>query len=101
MVKKNWIYSISTWIISFFLANGGLLAIKEYPQFWPSGISLIVAAFLMVYFSSYTSQINKNKEDIQNCKDDLNKMKSESQLNEKVLNTIKDIVILNKSSRIK
>lgn len=94
MAKKNWLYTISTWIISLFLTNGGFIAIKEYPQFWPSGISLIVAAFLMVYFSSYTSQINKNKEDISNCQKEIKDIKNKDELNEKVLNTIRDIILL-------
>jgi len=55
----------------------------------------------MVYFSSYTSQINENEEKIKDIKEEIENIKNKIELNEKVLNTIKDIVILNKVSKIK
>jgi len=96
MVKKNWLYTTSTWVISLFLANGGFMFLKDYPEFWPAGISLILTAFVMVYFSSYISQINENKESLERIKKEMERINSEIDLYGKLLNTIKDIVLLKK-----
>jgi hypothetical protein len=43
--------------------SGGILALFE-KDYWSTGIALITAGFLLIYFSTYISQINKNEEQI-------------------------------------
>jgi len=40
-------------------------------EFWPAGVCLIAAGFIIVYFSNYTSQIEENKEEIKKLKEKL------------------------------
>ena len=101
MVNKNFtiIYKIADYIIALVLGNFGLILIKK--EFWPAGVSLIITAFLLLYFSSYTSQINKNEEAIEELEKEITKTKQRVEMNENLLNTIKDIVILNKLKNLK
>jgi hypothetical protein len=50
----------------------------------------------MLYFLSYISKIKENENQITILKKDLSILRKDFKTNEKLLNTIKDIVILNK-----
>ena len=79
-ITKNIIYKIADYVLALVLGNFGLLLIKK--EFWPSGISLTVAAFLLLYFSSYTSQINKNETELIDLKNEFSEIKQKIEINE-------------------
>jgi site-specific recombinase len=50
-------------IFGFVAIVGGILSLfKE--KYWSTAITLIIAGFLLVYFSAYISQINDNEKNI-------------------------------------
>lgn len=63
-------------VFSIVAIGGGVLALIE-KTYWSAGISLIIAGFLLIYFSAYTSQIDKNERDIKRL---LEKLKIYEQL---------------------
>ena len=69
--------------------NAWLITLYKYPEYWPVVLSIIIGGFLLILFSNYTFQINKNKEDIKD-------IKREIETNEKLLYTLKDILIIRK-----
>jgi len=84
--KTFFIASIITWILSFY---------PEIDNIWRI-ILLITALALLIttYFLSYTGSMDK-------IEDEINKIEKKLENNEKLLNTIRDIIILNKNKRIK
>lgn len=50
--------------------GAGILTLID-KEFWPAGVSLIVAGFIVVYFSNYISEIEEHKEDIKKLKEKL------------------------------
>lgn len=85
------IFLIINAILSLIIANLGFLVFSENKAI---GILTILIAFILLYFSFYIYQIRKNEKEIK-------ELKEKSELNEKVLNSIRDIVILNKIKKIK
>ena len=51
---------ILDFVFSFLAIGVGVLSLINQ-EFWPAGISLIIAGFLLIYFSVYISQINNNE----------------------------------------
>jgi c-di-AMP phosphodiesterase-like protein len=78
-------------IFSIILTNLGFFAYNESKAI---GILTIMIAFILLYFSFYAFQIRKNEEKIQQIEEKI-------AMDEKLLNTIKEIVILNKIQKIK
>jgi len=94
--KLNVIYWISSGIMSFIIANLGAIILKKFPGEPYIGILAIILAFLLLYFSFYTFQIKNNQEEIKNLEEEIKNLKLEREVENKLLNTIKDIVLLNK-----
>ena len=94
-MKKDIISKITYFVInaifSIILLTLGFLVFPENKYI---GIITVFIAFILLYFSFYAFQIRKNEEKIIEEKDKF-------ELNEKLLNTIKDIVILNKIKKIR
>jgi len=78
---------------TFLIASIATFLISFYPNIEDNYkmILVVIALALLIttYFLSYTGSIDKIEEEI-------NKTEGKIELNEKLLNTIKDIVILNK-----
>jgi len=72
--------------------NAGFITLFKYPEYWLVVLSIIIGGFLLILFSDYTSQINKNKKEIDN-------IKKEMKTNEKLLYTLKDILIIKKMNK--
>ena len=89
--KSTIIFFVINLIFSIILTNLGLFVYKENKVM---SIITILFALIVLYFSFYIYQIRKNENKI-------NELLDKSELNEKLLNTIKDIVILNKVKKIK
>ena len=90
------IYTLFSYGLSFVLANSGLISFRTNPDFWPIGLSFIVSSFIILYFLSYISKINENEEGLIDVKKDINELKQNTEIDRKLLNTIKDIILLQK-----
>ncbi len=93
------IYTLFSYILSFVLANSGVISFKTNPEFWPIGLSLIVSGFLVLYFLSNISKIKENEEEINNLKKEVKLITQNIQADEKLLNTLKDIILLKKMNK--
>lgn len=97
MVKN--IYSIVNVIISaaisIVIIEIGTLMLKELKDRPIIGALIILLGFLLLYFSFYTTQIKTNQDEINDLKEEIEKIKNNEITKEKILNTIKDIVLLN------
>lgn len=91
----NWNKEIISWIgsaiISIVLINLGLLILGEKRYF---GIITILIALVFLYITYYANQIRTNTQEIK-------ELKEQSQKEREILNTMKDIIILKKVSKIK
>lgn len=94
-MKIKTIYTLFSYILSFILANSGIISFKTNPEFWPIGLSFVVSSFLILYFLSYISKISENEEDIASIKKEIGSLKQTYEIDRKLLNTIKNIVLLN------
>ncbi|MFA5173922.1 MAG: hypothetical protein WC438_01950 [Candidatus Pacearchaeota archaeon] len=93
-MDKTTIYNLFSYLLSFILANSGIIALRTDPKLWPIGISLVVNGFLVLYFLNHVSTINENAQKIEELKKDNEKINQNIELNEKLLNTLKDIKLL-------
>ena len=93
---KNIIYTISTGILSVILFNLGYGLYKEFPDQPYLGITIAITAILAVLLLFYTTQIKTNQAKIKKLEEKMDRFESDKDMSEKLLNTIKDIVILNK-----
>ena len=59
----------------------------------------IILAFLLLYFYSYISQIRRNKEEIDQVNEDLEKLKNQIVNNEKLLNTLESVILIRRKSK--
>jgi len=85
------IYFVINAIFSIILSNFGFIV---FPENRYIGIITVFIAFILLYFSFYAFQIRKNEEKIM-------EMENKLETDEKLLNTIKDIVILNQVKKIR
>ena len=92
---KNTIYTISTGILSVILLNLGYELYKEFPTQPYLGITIAITSILAVLLLFYTTQIKTNQGKIKNLEERIDKFEESNDTNEKLLNTIKDIVVLN------
>jgi len=83
-VEKDDLYGIISIVLSLIA-----IILSYNKSYLPATIIIGVAAVTFYYLSKYTKQIEKNE-------DEIKKIKYNIEANEKLLNTIKDIVILNK-----
>ena len=83
-MEKDDLYGIISILLSIIA-----IILSYNKSYLPATIIIGVAAVTFYYLSKYTKQIEKNEEDIKKIKDSID-------IDEKLLNTIKDIVILNK-----
>jgi hypothetical protein len=58
-------------ILTAAMLGAGLLTLVD-KEYWPAGVALIIAGFLLLYFSNYISQIEENTQDIQKLKEKVN-----------------------------
>ena len=63
-------YNIKNLVLSLFSIGIGVLSLINQ-EFWPAGISLIVAGFLVFYFSEYFDQVNINEIEIRKLSEKL------------------------------
>lgn len=89
--KKTIISTIFSIILSTTLVNLGAIVISESIYI---GLSTILIGFITVYFIYYSAQIKTNQKKI----DELENWKENK---EELLNTLKDIIILKRVSKIK
>lgn len=81
-------------VISIIIIELGALMLKEFTDKPLIGL-IIILGFLLLYFSFYTSQVKTNQDNILELKDEIEKIKDNEIAKEKLLNNIKDIVLLN------
>lgn len=93
-MKVKIIYTLFSYALSLVLANSGVISFKTNPEFWPIGLSFVASSFLILYFLNYLSKINENENNIQNIKEEIQTLKQEIYANEKLLNTIKDVILI-------
>ena len=89
--SKSLVYWISSTIISTILFSLGTSVLNQNKYI---AIITILIAFVLLYVSYYAYQITDNEKRIEQVED---KMKGQ----EEILNTLKDIVILKKVSKIR
>ena len=91
-------FKIIEWIISgilsIILINLGIAEIINPNKY--TGIIVILISFTLIYISFYAFQIRNNKKEILELKREIKDIEENNHLQQKLLNTIKDIVILNK-----
>ena len=87
--------------MSIALINFGVAIIKKFPEDMYVGIISVIIGFVLFYFSIYTPQIQKNELDIKDSEKRIQKLEEDYILDKKLLNTLKDMVILNKIRKIK
>jgi len=96
--EEIWFFLLSS-IFAFVLANLGGVIIKDFPDKPYLGIITIILAFILVYFCSYILQIRNNKSEIEDLSEEVDKIKRQIEMDEKLLNTIKDIKLLENKKR--
>jgi len=94
-------YILINAVLSLVISNSGFAILKEFPENIYLGITTILMGFILLYFSFYSFQIKVNQEKIKDIERTIENFESHKTKNEKLLNTIKDIVILNKIKKIK
>ncbi|MFA5020271.1 MAG: hypothetical protein WC533_04185 [Candidatus Pacearchaeota archaeon] len=92
-LNKKLITFISTGIISIVISNLGLYLFFK-SQETLIGITTSLIGFVLIYFAYYSAQIKNNE-------DEIVKIKEWIENKEEILNTIKDIIILKKISKLK
>lgn len=97
--KSNIIYIIITGIFSAALVNLGVVMIKEIRENRWLGILTIILGLLSFFFLFYLLQIKNNQDNIKELNEEINNIKKHEELREKLLNTIKDIIILENKKR--
>ncbi len=97
-INKKLLSWISSGIISTILLNFGIAVIKEEKYI---GIITILIAFVLLYLSYYSPQIGINELKIKNLEEEINQLNQNLENQKELLNTLKDIVILKKVSKIK
>ena len=90
-LNRKLIEWIVSGVISVILADLGLRVVSEEKYI---GIITIIIAFIFLYITYYANQIGSNERKIKDIED-------WKESKEELLNTLKDIVILKKVSKIK
>ena len=90
------VYLIFSSLISIITINIGIIIIKQTRENLPIGIFAILLGFLVLYLSFYIEQIKDNQDEIRKIKKRMAQIKQNEEVKEKLLNTIKDIIILKK-----
>ncbi len=90
---KKYSVLIASAIFSIIIGSIGGRIIKD--DIW-IGLSWILIAFLIVYFSSYFTQIKANEDSIKGIDNKIKEINQYIEIQGKLLNTIKEIVILKK-----
>ena len=88
------VYLIVSAIISFITAYLGALIIIQTKENLLIGILAILLGFLLLFFSFYTLQIKTNQDEINDIKKELNEINKNIKDREKLINTIKDVVLI-------
>jgi hypothetical protein len=94
--KKNILYTISTCVLLLILTNLGIRIIKDFPERPYLGLTAIILSFLTLYFSSYILDIRNSQSKLDEIEKEIEIIKKEREFDEKLLNKIKDIVLLGK-----
>lgn len=83
------IFTAGTTIFMLLTAQLGALVVKKYPETPYVGFSIMVLSILLFYASIHLFRKKKDEEKIENLKKNV-------EANEKLLNTINEIVVLEK-----
>ena len=86
---------ISSLVSLIIIEIGGIitLELKDKPII---GVLIILLGFLLIYFSFYSAQIKINKDEIDLIKKKMRELEKQKEIDEKLINKIRDIVILGK-----
>ncbi len=90
------IFWITSGIISLIPSLVGGEMIKQAKENLFTGILLIILSLVLLYFSYYATEIKENKDKIESIEEKISKFEEDKKIKEKLLNTIRDIVILEK-----
>mgnify|MGYP001617840309 FL=1 len=83
-------------VISIIIIDmGSVLIINKVDGSSIVGLLIIILGFLLLYFSFYALQIKENQDDIIDLKEEINKIKQDESYKEKLLNRLRDIIMLN------
>lgn len=99
MVKYKIIPLIAQYALPFAISQFGVLLLKELPKQPYLGILTIILSFILLYFTAYLIQIKENQERIKEIGEEIDKIKQNEEIKEKLLNSIKDIILLNNLKR--
>ena len=94
---SGFLYFILNAIFSLVLANFGILVIRDFPEKPYLGVSIIVLAFLLIFFTDSIFRVRDNTKQIKEISEEIDEIKSKAEFNEKLLNTLKDIILLRRS----
>ncbi len=92
--NKNIFEMILNSIFSILITNLGIMIIKEFPNYYLIGLTTILLAFLFLYFSYYILEIREHKKRIEHLEDIWKKIDNKIEVDEELLNTLKDIILL-------
>ena len=93
---SSFLYFILTALFSLVLANFGALVIRDFPEKPYLGIAIIVLAFLLIFFADAIFRIKDNTKQIKEIVDKVENIDRNLELDEKLYNTVKDIVLTRK-----
>ena len=89
-------------VISIIIIDiGSVLIINKVDGSSIVGLLIIILGFLLLYFSFYALQIKENQDDIIDLKEEINKIKQDESYKEKLLNRLRDIIMLNNMKKEK
>lgn len=96
--KSKIIFLIIDLIFAIILTNLGLFVYKENKAI---SVLTILISVVLIFFSFYAIQIKKNEKKIESLEEQIKDINKNIELDEKLLNTLKDICVLNKVKKIR
>tara|TARA_Y100000034_G_C6617755_1_gene269203 strand:+ start:38 stop:355 length:318 start_codon:yes stop_codon:yes gene_type:complete len=91
---RNIAQLLITSILPAILVFVGTRLINTIPEQPYIGGSVILIAFLSLYFSFYALKIRDNEKNLREINEKMIKMQKETEINEKLLNSLRDISLL-------
>jgi len=99
IIRNQTYYFIISALFSIILTNIGIALISDFPEKPLLGIMTIILAFLLLYFSGQILQVKTNEENIRYIQKQIAIIQNTNELNEKVLNTLREIVLLENTKK--
>ena len=98
-ISVRFIYFILSSMFSIVLANFGTLVINDFPEKPYLGISIVILSFLLIFFADSLFRIRENTKKIRDLDQEVINIKQDKEVHEKLLNSLKEIVLLRKLKR--